>query len=53
MLNLDFEFFNYKSDLVELIQILKTYDFKKKNPGFLKIDINSSEADLIKRKGNY
>jgi len=50
MLNVDFEFFNYKSDLVELIQILKTHYLKKKNPGSLKIDIDSSEADLIKNK---
>lgn len=55
MLNVDFELFNYKSDLIELIQILKTHYIKKKNPGSLKIDINGSEADLIKEKSiiNY
>ncbi len=50
MLNVDFEFVNYKSDLVELIQILKTHYLNKKSPSSLKIDINSGEADLIKEK---
>ena len=47
ILNVAFELVDYKSNLLELIGILRTHYIKKKNPGSLKI---ASNSDIIKDK---
>ena len=47
MLNVEFALMNHKSNLLELIQLLKTHYLSNKSPGSLKI---SSNSNLIKEK---